>query len=34
MKTLVLGIGLALLLIPAAARAQLSEMRQTIFGMD
>jgi hypothetical protein len=34
MKTLALRIGLALLLVPATARAQLREMRQTIFGMD
>jgi hypothetical protein len=34
MKGLRLAIGLALWLAPAAAHAQLREMRQTIFGMD
>jgi hypothetical protein len=29
-----MAIGLALYLTPVAARAQLSEMRQTVFGMD
>ncbi len=34
MKGLILIAGLALTLLPVMARAQLSEMRQTIFGMD
>lgn len=34
MKASTLAIGLSLWLIPAAAHAQLREMRQTIFGMD
>ncbi len=34
MKGLILIAGLALTLLPVTARAQLSEMRQTIFGMD
>jgi hypothetical protein len=34
MKASMLAIGVALCLGPTAARAQLREMRQTIFGMD
>jgi hypothetical protein len=34
MKPSALAIGLSLWLLPAAAHAQLREMRQTIFGMD
>ena len=34
MRRLTFAIGLALALAPAVARAQLSEMRQTIYGMD
>jgi hypothetical protein len=34
MNASMLAIGVALCFVPAAARAQLREMRQTIFGMD
>ena len=34
MKGLGFIAGVALSLVPVAARAQLAEMRQTIFGMD
>ena len=34
MKGMAFVVGLALSLVPVAARAQLTEMRQTIFGMD
>ena len=34
MKRLVYAIVLALYLVPAVSQAQLSEMRQTVFGMD
>jgi hypothetical protein len=34
MKASTLAIALTLCLLPAAAHAQLREMRQTIFGMD
>jgi hypothetical protein len=34
MKASTFAIGLSLCLLPAAAHAQLREMRQTIFGMD
>jgi hypothetical protein len=34
MRALTLAVGLTLWLAPAAAHAQLREMRQTIFGMD
>jgi hypothetical protein len=34
MRVSTVALGLALWLAPAAAHAQLREMRQTIFGMD
>lgn len=34
MRTWTMLAGLSLWLLPSAARAQLREMRQTIFGMD
>lgn len=34
MRPTVLILGVLALLVPRAARAQLEEMRQTIFGMD
>ena len=34
MTRMAFAVSLALSLVPVTARAQLSEMRQTIFGMD
>ena len=34
MKRICFGLGLAALLVPALARAEFKEMKQSVFGMD